>query len=170
MCELAKRTVAAGCLAPGGYLRKVHTAESILEIAHLRNVLEAEGIACVIRNERLGGCTRRDSVRRVLAGALGGRERCTLLKARGADRGRARAPVRRVASDWTCERCGECREAQFDACWRCTADDLRELAAKHDDANDEQRHHLTIARRFNGPPDSGNGGYSCGAFAVATRR
>ena len=26
---------------------------------------------------------------------------------------------------------------------------------------------LTIARRFNGPPESGNGGYVCGAFAVA---
>ena len=26
---------------------------------------------------------------------------------------------------------------------------------------------LTIASRFNGPPDSGNGGYVCGAFAVA---
>ncbi len=25
---------------------------------------------------------------------------------------------------------------------------------------------LTIARRFNGPPDSGNGGYSCGALAA----
>jgi hypothetical protein len=27
---------------------------------------------------------------------------------------------------------------------------------------------ITIDRRFNGPPDSGNGGYVCGAFAVAT--
>ena len=27
---------------------------------------------------------------------------------------------------------------------------------------------LTIAQRFNGPPDSANGGYACGAFAVAT--
>ena len=26
---------------------------------------------------------------------------------------------------------------------------------------------LTIARRFNGPPESGNGGYVCGAFAFA---
>ena len=26
---------------------------------------------------------------------------------------------------------------------------------------------LTIARRYNGPPDSGNGGYVCGAFAAA---
>ena len=32
--------------------------------------------------------------------------------------------------------------------------------------NDKSR--LTIARRFNGPPDSGNGGYVCGAFAVAS--
>ena len=27
---------------------------------------------------------------------------------------------------------------------------------------------LTIARRFNGPPESGNGGFACGAFAGAT--
>jgi hypothetical protein len=27
---------------------------------------------------------------------------------------------------------------------------------------------LTIDRRYNGPPDSGNGGYVCGAFAVTT--
>ena len=26
---------------------------------------------------------------------------------------------------------------------------------------------ITVARRFNGPPDSGNGGYVCGALAVA---
>src|SRR5512137_2966322 len=36
-------------------LRKVHTADSIIEIAHLRNVLEQAGIACFVRNERLGG-------------------------------------------------------------------------------------------------------------------
>ncbi len=28
---------------------------------------------------------------------------------------------------------------------------------------------VTIGRRFNGPPQSGNGGYSCGMFAVAAR-
>jgi hypothetical protein len=32
--------------------------------------------------------------------------------------------------------------------------------------DDSQR--ITIARRFNGPPESGNGGYVCGALAVAT--
>jgi hypothetical protein len=32
----------------------------------------------------------------------------------------------------------------------------------------EDTRQITIARRFNGPPDSGNGGYVCGALAVAT--
>ena len=31
----------------------------------------------------------------------------------------------------------------------------------------EQPKTVTVARRFNGPPDSANGGYVCGAFAVA---
>ena len=36
-------------------MRKVHTAESIIAIAHMRNVLEQAGIACYVRNGRLGG-------------------------------------------------------------------------------------------------------------------
>ena len=36
-------------------MRRVHTAESTIEIAHLRNVLESEGIACIVRNDRLAG-------------------------------------------------------------------------------------------------------------------
>ena len=36
-------------------MRKVHTAESMVEIAHLRNVLESAGIRCVVRNDRLAG-------------------------------------------------------------------------------------------------------------------
>ena len=36
-------------------LRKVHTSQSILEVAHLRNVLEQAGIACFVRNEGLAG-------------------------------------------------------------------------------------------------------------------
>ena len=36
-------------------MRKVHTAESTIEAAHLRNVLEADGIACFVRNDRLAG-------------------------------------------------------------------------------------------------------------------
>jgi hypothetical protein len=98
-------------------LRKVHTAESILEIAHLRNVLETDGIACVIRNDRL-------------AGALGEIpfvecwpelwvvENAYLLRARELiAAAQAAGPIRSDA--WICERCGEHQDAQFDECWRC---------------------------------------------------
>jgi hypothetical protein len=36
-------------------MRKVHTAESLIEIAHLRNLLEAADMACEVRDDRLGG-------------------------------------------------------------------------------------------------------------------
>ena len=99
------------------FLRKVHTADSILEIAHLRNVLEGEGIACFVRNERL-------------AGALGEIPfvECwpelwvvrngDALQARGLiDAARSAEPAARA--DWQCGRCGEWVEGQFDECWRC---------------------------------------------------
>jgi hypothetical protein len=100
-------------------LRKVHTAESLLEIAHLRNLLETEGIACIVRNERL-------------AGALGEIpfvecwpelwvvENGYALRAREIVRA-ARAAVTDHGPDWQCACCGERVEGQFDACWRCAA-------------------------------------------------
>ena len=36
-------------------MRKVHTAEPRIDIAHLRNALEQAAIACYVQNERLGG-------------------------------------------------------------------------------------------------------------------
>ena len=100
-------------------LRKVHTAESIIEVAHLRNILEEAGIACVMRNERL-------------AGALGEIPfvECwpELWVLRNGDALRARGlidTVRDAAAhhgpDWLCACCGELVEGQFDACWRCAA-------------------------------------------------
>jgi hypothetical protein len=98
-------------------LRKVCSAESILEIAHLRNILEAAGIACVVRNEKL-------------AGALGELPLFDcwpeLWVIRNGDQLRARGLVdcardlpQPRGPDWQCPRCGELVEAQFDECWRC---------------------------------------------------
>jgi Putative prokaryotic signal transducing protein len=97
-------------------MRKVHTAESMIEIAHLRNVLESAGIRCLVRNERL-------------AGALGEIpfvecwpelwvcEPGQALRARGLiDEARCPAPP---ADPWECPSCGERIEAQFAQCWRC---------------------------------------------------
>jgi hypothetical protein len=99
-------------------LRKVHTADSILEVAHLRNVLEGAGIACFVRNERLGG-------------ALGEIPfiECwpELWVLRNGDALQARGLIDIVRSavanapEWTCVHCGECVEGQFDACWRCSS-------------------------------------------------
>ena len=102
-------------------LRKVHTAESILEIAHLRNVLEGAGIACFVRNERLAGglgeipfveCWPELWVVR----------NGDALQARGLiDAARSAEP--HSGPDWQCERCGEWVGGQFDACWRCAPTD-----------------------------------------------
>jgi hypothetical protein len=97
-------------------MRKVHTAESMVEIAHLRNVLESAGIRCIVRNDRL-------------AGALGEIpfvecwpelwvcEPGQALRARGLidealSPGAAEEP-------WECPSCGESIDAQFTQCWRC---------------------------------------------------
>lgn len=100
-------------------MRKVHTAESIIEIAHLRNVLEQAGIACYVRNERLGGVVGEIPFVECwpeLWVLRNGEE----LRARGLIDA-ARAAVLEPAPDWICAACGERVEGQFDACWRCEA-------------------------------------------------
>ena len=97
-------------------MREGHGAESRVEIAHLRNLLESEGIACMVRNERL-------------AGALGEipfvecwpelwvRQPGEALRARGL----IDAALRPVEAEepWQCPGCGEQIEPQFAQCWRC---------------------------------------------------
>jgi phage terminase large subunit GpA-like protein len=102
-------------------LRKVHTAASLLEVAHLRNLLESEGIACCLRNERLAGglgeipfveCWPELWVLR----------NGDALRARGVIDGLLRDSHAARGPDWHCERCGEWVEAQFAECWRCAGD------------------------------------------------
>jgi hypothetical protein len=101
-------------------LRKVHTAESIIEIAHLRNVLELAGIACYVRNERLGGAVGEIPFVECWP-ELWVLRNGDALNARGLlDTARAAVVP---APDWTCRNCGERVEGQFDACWRCSTPD-----------------------------------------------
>jgi hypothetical protein len=98
-------------------LRKVHTAESIIEITHLRNVLEQAGIACYVRNERLGGAVGEIPFVECWP-ELWVLRNGDALRARGLiDNARADAVP---SPDWTCRHCGERVEGQFDACWRCS--------------------------------------------------
>ena len=99
-------------------VRKIYTAESVVEVAHLRNVLESAGIECLVRNDRL-------------AGAIGEIPfvECwpELWVRQPGDALRARGLIDQVLSPgaqgepWTCPGCGECIEPQFAQCWHCAA-------------------------------------------------
>ena len=91
---------------------------NLLEIHHLKNLLEAEGIRCHIKNELLSR----------LAGEIPFTEcapQLWLMDERDLER------ARRVVTDfgrdavakppWQCPNCSEPLEGQFSACWHCGA-------------------------------------------------
>jgi hypothetical protein len=99
-------------------LRKVHTADSVVEIAHLRNLLEAEGIACIVRNDRLGGVVGEIPFVECWP-ELWVVETGNYLKAKSiVDEVLRPGPA---AAAWLCAGCGETIEGQFDVCWNCGA-------------------------------------------------
>ena len=89
-----------------------------LEIHHVKNVLETEGIRCWIKNELLSR----------LAGEVPFVDCAMELHLlREEDRPRAESLLeawRRggaAGPSWTCTECGERLEGQFSACWKCGA-------------------------------------------------
>jgi hypothetical protein len=91
---------------------------NLLEVHHLKNLLEAEGIRCHIKNELLSR----------LAGEIPFTECAPQLWLRD-ERDLERA--KRIMTDsnrgavakppWQCPSCGEALEGQFSACWHCGA-------------------------------------------------
>jgi len=104
-------------------MRRVHVSESPLEVAHLRNLLEAAGIACFVRNDGLGGAVGEIPFLECWP-ELWVCESGQALRARGLidEALRPRAPF----DPWDCERCGERIDGQFSECWRCAAGDAAE--------------------------------------------
>lgn len=97
--------------------RKIHTADSIIPIAHLRNVLLSAGIACQIRNERLSGALGEIPFVDCWPELWLEDER-DALRAKALIDEELRPSARR--DDWTCPHCGETIEGQFSDCWRCS--------------------------------------------------
>lgn len=97
----------------------MHTAESLIEIAHLRNLLEAEGIGCLVRNDRLGGAVGEIPFVEcwpelwVVESGYFLRARAVIEEA--LREGPAQAP-------WRCPRCAELVEGTFQVCWNCAAE------------------------------------------------
>ncbi len=97
-------------------MKPVFASLRLHELYHVKNLLEAEGIPCFVRNEQLA----------TIAGEVPFTE-CAgkLYLVRESDREAAAAVLRAWTSPrprrpaWVCPRCGERLEGQFTACWNC---------------------------------------------------
>lgn len=100
----------------GFSLKLVYTSEDRIYLYHLKNVLEAQGIDCVIKNEQLSSLAGEipmtiiwpelwvtDSIKEIWA-----KEIIADLIAGIAN-----------GKDWVCENCGEEHSVQFTECWNC---------------------------------------------------
>ena len=97
-------------------MKQIHTAEERLTIYHLKNLLEQEGIECMVKNDGLSAVVGEipmlvawpelwviDSDMEAWAKEL--------IK-------RSQKEVENGDS-WICENCGEEHSAQFSDCWNC---------------------------------------------------
>jgi putative signal transducing protein len=97
-------------------VKVVFSSLNLVELHHLKNLLESAGIRCRIQRELLSR----------LAGEIPFPDcAAQLLVERPEDVERAEEIVHelgrpaRAEPPWTCARCGERLEGQFTACWRC---------------------------------------------------
>ena len=99
-------------------MKKLTTAASRVMIYHYKNLLEAEGIPCQVRNEHLGG---------VLGEIPFPETWPQLWVVNDLDYDRAKQLLAEDALEespresWRCRKCGEENEGQFAACWNCGA-------------------------------------------------
>lgn len=102
-------------------MKKVFTSESLVTVAHYRNLLEIAGIRTEIRNQNLGS----------IVGELPFTEAWPQLwVVHPLDVARAEEIIAEAASApdstgpaWRCGACGTENDSQFAACWHCGAMD-----------------------------------------------
>lgn len=93
----------------------VFQGTTVVEAAHVRNVLESAGVAAELRNDQLwsalGEIPVIEAWPQVWVVDLADVERARAIL-RDLERGPA-------APSWTCTACGEWLEGQFTSCWQC---------------------------------------------------
>ena len=95
-------------------MKRIYSSHNLIAVHHAKNVLEAEGIRAVVKNEMLSSAM----------GELPPAECQAELWVRAAEAERAERILRYEARSepaWTCARCGESSGPQFTQCWRCGA-------------------------------------------------
>ena len=96
-------------------MKRVFSSYNIVAVHHARNLLDAEGIRAVVKNQ-------------ILSSAMGelppAECQAELWVLDDSDCARAEAILRRNPASgppWACASCGEACELQFTQCWRCGA-------------------------------------------------
>ena len=96
-------------------MKKLTSSESLITINHYKNLLQAEGIRCQIRNEFLGSIVGEmpfvETWPEIWVVNDLDFDRATQLI--------AAAEAESPAAAWKCRKCGEDNEGQFAACWKC---------------------------------------------------
>ena len=103
-------------------MKRVYTAETLVQVVHVQNLLAANGIEAELRNARLAGAV----------GEIPFLETWPQLWvddqlfdwASQVIEASSREPVE-SRSSWDCPACGERSEGQFTECWRCGAGNSR---------------------------------------------
>ncbi len=96
-------------------MKRIYSSFNLAAVHHARNLLEAEAIRAVVKNEMLSSAM----------GELPPAEcQIELWVVRDSEAARAEAVLRAAFSSkegpaWVCAACGERCEPQFTQCWRC---------------------------------------------------
>lgn len=96
---------------------RVYSAESLTQVAHARNILEAENIACEIANENLGSAMGEVPFAAVWPELWVLRESDLQEARRLIDACILNAPP--AGPTWQCQGCRTEVEGQFAVCWQC---------------------------------------------------
>ena len=97
-------------------MKRVAVAETLAELGHYRDVLEQNGIACILRNHHLSGALGELAIPFT-------RPELSVLRDEDAPRAQEliaelRAPAD-AAAPWRCRHCNTDNDGEFAACWRC---------------------------------------------------
>ena len=97
-------------------MKKLTSSHSIVTINHFKNVLESEGIPCLVKNDILTGIAGEMPLTEVWP---------ELWLINDIDFDRAQQLIDEAITDespsepWRCRKCGEENEGQYAACWNC---------------------------------------------------
>ena len=97
-------------------MKKVAAGISLVEIGHIKSMLEQQGVACLIKNEQLSGALGEIPF-------LECQPELWVLDDGQAEQARRfiedHADVGTPGEPWRCRACGESNEGQFSQCWQC---------------------------------------------------